>query len=71
MASKIKLYSLDCEDVDVEFVGWIDAVAGETYVALHLRLYKFGVLDWLFSFWDVESKCRIRGKLEGMTTIDP
>jgi hypothetical protein len=71
MASKIKLYSLDCEDVDAEFVGRIDAAAEKTYVALRLRLHEFGVLDWSVSFWDVEGKCRIRGKLEGMTTIDP
>jgi hypothetical protein len=45
MASKIKLYSLDCEDVDAEFVGQIDGAAGETYAALRLRLHKFGVLD--------------------------
>jgi hypothetical protein len=71
MASKIKLYLLDCGDVDAEFVERINTVNGETYASLRLRLHEFGVVEWSFNFWDVEGNCQIRGKLEGMTTIDP
>jgi hypothetical protein len=29
------------------------------------------MVDWPFNFWDVEAKCRMKGKLEGMITVDP
>jgi hypothetical protein len=55
----------------VKTILYIDAANAERYVSLCLRLEEFGVVDWSFNFWDVEAKCRMKGKLEGMTTVDP
>jgi hypothetical protein len=71
MASKIKLFLLEREDADSNFIGRVDAVDAERYVFLRLWLEEFGVVDWPFNSWDVEAKCRMKGKLEGMTTVDP
>ena len=71
MASKIKLFSLEREDANPNFIGQVDAVDTKQYVSLRLWLEEFSVVDWPFNFWDVEDKYRMKGKLEGMTTVDP
>jgi hypothetical protein len=62
---------LEREDANPNFIGWVDAVDAERYVSFCLRLEEFGVVDWPFNFWNVEAKYRMKGKLEGMTTVDP
>jgi hypothetical protein len=69
MASKIKLFSLECKDAEANFIGPIDTVEAKRYGSLYLWLEEFGVI--LINFWNIEAKCRMKGKLEGMTLADP
>jgi hypothetical protein len=52
---KIKLFSLECKDAEVDFIGRIDAVDSKQYNFLRLQLEEFGVINWPFNFWDVEA----------------
>jgi hypothetical protein len=45
MAAKNKLFSLKVEDADAELIDRVDAVEGECYINLRLRLEDYGVVD--------------------------
>jgi hypothetical protein len=56
MASKIKLFLLECEDTNPDFIRRVDVADAERYASLCFRLKEFGVVDWPFNFWEVEAK---------------
>ena len=71
MAMKIKLFLLECNNANPDFIRQVDAANVKRCVFLRIRLEEFGMVDWPFNFWDVEAKCKMKDKLEGTTTVDP
>ena len=71
MATKIKLFSLENEGDDPEFIGPIDMEEGQSFALLRVKLEEVGVIEWPFQFWDASESCRIRPRLERLNTVQP
>lgn len=71
MATKIKLFSLENEGDDPEFIGPIDVEEGQSFALLRVKLEEVGVIEWPFQFWDASESCRIRPRLERLNTVQP
>jgi len=69
MSLHVKFFLLEHEWSDPEIIGPIIVKEGESCVDLKLRLKDVGIIGWLFLFWDVEDKVRIKVKLEKLNAI--
>jgi len=71
MSTKIKLWTLESEDAAPELLGPLDYKEGDTYAALRTTLEEANVVDWPFSFWDTQTRCRIKERLEKLNRVGP
>jgi hypothetical protein len=66
MSFKLKLISLGSSNAIPQVIGPCECVEGDTH-AKHIPLLEgIHIVHWPFQFFDVESKCRIDYKLEGL-----
>jgi hypothetical protein len=69
LAVKVKLYAITDEACGLEFIGPVSAALDETYAKFQEFLWKEGILEWPFEFWETEEKCRLFPKLERFNAI--
>ena len=69
MSTKIKLWTLESEDAAPELLGPLDYKEGDTYAVLRTTLEEADVVDWPFSFWDTQTRCRIKERLEKLNRV--
>jgi hypothetical protein len=50
--------------VDLEFVGFVDCEATDSYMQFRRLLENISIVDWPFLFWDNVNHCTINSKLE-------
>ena len=62
--NRVTLWMLETEGGDPNYFEKVDIASTSTLEALRFILESNDILEWLFDFWDVEDKHRIRKKLE-------
>ena len=69
MSSKVKLFSLANSNASLELIGPCKCVEGDTYAKVRSLIGGIHIVDWSFQFFDVESRCKINCKFEGLNKV--
>jgi hypothetical protein len=69
MCFEMKLFSLANSNASPKAIGPCECVDGYTYAKLRPLLEGIHIVDWPFEFFDVENRCRINYKLEGLNRL--
>ena len=66
---KVKFFCLEDENSTAELNGRVSCQPNESYSDFRGRLELAKCVDWSFDFWDVDDRCRIKPRMEGVDTI--
>lgn len=69
MFLKLKLFSLANFDANSKLIGPCKCAKGDTYAKLKPLLEGIHIVGWPFQCFDVENKCKIRCKLQGLNRV--
>ena len=69
MFLKLRLFSLANDYAIAKLIGFNKCVEGNTYVKFITLLEGIHIVDWPFQFCNIESRCKIDCKLEGLNPI--
>ena len=69
MSLKLKLFSILDSNTSPTLIGPCERIEGNTYAKLIPLLDDIHIVDWPFQFFDVESTCKIKCKLEGLNKV--
>jgi hypothetical protein len=66
---RVKLYILNAEDANLEYIGLVKGSEEDCFRDLRICLEAAGIVEWSFDFWDIEERSRIKKRAEAVSPI--